>query len=230
MSVPVPELKLYQIVQALISEVNEDFKRHADEKDTFLYHLFGDELGQGKYNYFDQAKSLFVDRADIAEHPKKVEVNMMYNAKRAGTPTIHITLPAETGEWDTIGVGEGGVRATDFVESSTEGTITPLYNRRFQTMYHIICTSESSQEVFLMYHVLRAAMISALDYIDMAGLKNPKLSGQDIRQNDQLVPNHIYMRGIGLSCFYTVEIPRYYDARVIGNLVLTGTPVEVSTD
>lgn len=227
MSTSVPELKLYQIVSALISEIEADYLRHADKKDTFLFHLFGEHTSLGKYNYMAQAVSLFTDRAP--DNPRKPKVRMMFDAKQSSMPTIHITMPSESGDHNTIGVGEGGRRDEDFVTSDTDGTVAPLYRRNFQTTFHIVCTSDSSQEVFLMYHVLRAAMITALDYINLAGMQNPKLSGQDIRQQDHLVSPHIYMRGIGLACFYSVEVPRYFDTKLISDIVLTGTPIDPNT-
>lgn len=222
-AVSVPELKLYQIINALLSEVSEDYNRQVDKTKTLLHHLFGEATRLGKYNYLDQAVSLFVDRKD--DNPRKVNLRLMYDAAKAGMPTMHITMPSENEESNTIGVGESGHEDSVIVDELSR-TITPKYNRRFRTTYHIVCTSDSSQETFLMYHVLRAVIISALDYIDLAGLKDPKLSGQDIRQQDHLTPNHIYMRGVGLSCLYMVEVPRYFDTKIISNLILSPKIVE----
>lgn len=222
MSMVVPELKLYELINVLMSEVGADYNRHSNKENTMLFHLFGNSNKIGKYDYYEQAVDLFTRKAD---HPNKINIRMMYDAAQASIPTIHITMPSENDDHNTIGVGEGG-KKDDIIYDDVEKTSTPLYNRRFQTQFHIVCTSTSSQEVFLMYHVLRAAMVASLDYIDLMGLKNPKLSGQDIRQKDDQAPNHIYMRGIGLACFYIVEIPRYFDTKLIANVIIgSGTPI-----
>lgn len=215
MSTVIPELKLYQIVEALIDEVSADYNRHLSKENTMLYHLFGSSTKVGKYNYFDQAVDLFVNRG--VDHPRKMKVRMMFDAAQAGMPTIHITTPSEQPQFNTIGIGESG---RSFVENTVEGTVTPNYNRRFKSQFYIVCTSENAQEVFLMYHVLMASMVQALDYINLAGLENPELSGQEIRQQDHLAPNHIYMRGVGLSCFRQLTVPRYFDNKVISDIIL----------
>lgn len=231
MSTIVPELKLYQIISALIDEVEKDFNRHMDEKDTFLFNLFGDPADLtdnhtnklGKYDYYKQAKALFVGRKE-GDHPRRVNLRMMFDAAKATVPTIHLTMPMEEDQNNEIGIGESGAEGS-MIHNTKNNTLTPLYKRRFQTKYHLVCTSDQSQEVFIMYHVLRAAVISALDYIDLAGLKNPQLSGQDVNLNESVAPPHIYGRGFGISCLYQIEIPRYFDTKIIGDILVTGLPI-----
>jgi hypothetical protein len=222
MSTIVPELKLYRLINALVDQVAVDYNSHTDKNKTFLYKLFGSDSTLGKYDYYAQSVDLFVGRG--IDHPRKMDVRMMFDSAIATVPTMHITTPSENNSFNEIGVGESGLERNVDYDPLTNSN-TPIYNRRFQAQYYVICTSESSQEVFLMYHVLKAMMISALDWINLAGFENPQLSGQEIRQNDQSVPNHIYMRGVGLSCHYTMEVPRYFDTKIITDIALSVTPI-----
>jgi len=218
MAIVVPEIILKTLLDGVLSEIREDFADENDEKKSVLYKLFGG-VKIGKWDYFEQARDLFLREKD---HPRRLDTRLFFDATRTSIPTMHITMPAENASGDGFGIDEGYQEGTfDPVKQE----YTPTFTRMFNTRYHIIITSDNTLEVLLIYHCVRALLISIFESIELSGLRNPKLSGQDIKINSELVPPHIFMRGIGLDVSYEVDVPRFYDEKVISKIIIgTGTP------
>lgn len=194
----IPEIKILEIIETAIKTVQIDFQENTDEKQSMLYFILGENT-QGKYNFFEQAKDIFFRDNG---HPRQIETRMMFDAQRAHLPTIHITMPSENAANDGIGVDEG------YQESEiNNGKITKTYTRGFETQYNAIITSDNSLEVLCIYHVLKSLLIGIFDTIEFNGIRNMKLSGQDLRIDSDSVPAHIFTRGIGINCFYEQTVP-----------------------
>lgn len=198
--ITIPEIKIVEIIEVALKTVEYDFNNEVDEQKTLLYRIFG-ENQHGKFNFFNEAKDLFL-RGN--EHPRKIETRMMFDAQRAHLPTIHISMPADSPGADGIGVDQG--YQEDIVDQVKQ-EIIPVYNRMFDATYHAIITSDNSLEVLLVYHLLRSMMIGIFDQIEFQGIRNPKLSGQDLNIQGDLVPPHIFARGLGLNCSYEITVP-----------------------
>jgi hypothetical protein len=77
----------------------------------------------------------------------------------------------------------------------------------FDAQYNCIITSDNSLEVLCVYHMIKATLIGIFDNIEFQGIRNPKLSGQDLQLNSDLVPPHIFVRGVGINCSYEQSVP-----------------------
>ena len=222
----IPEILLYNLVRGMIKHVATDFATHqGDPENSFLGRvLMG--IKDHKHDYFVEAKALFVERGD--DNPRGIKTRLFFDANEAAIPTVHITMPQETTGQNSLGAGESGLNV---YEDDTHKEFTPGRERRFDTNYHIIITSDNHREVLIMYHVIRAMMVSALSEVDIAGLENPKLGGQDIRPNENIVPRNIFMRGITLQCSYEVHVPRFFSSEQITTLIINpGQPIDPSAD
>lgn len=212
----IPENILYNFVNALLQAVIKDYQTHNDKSLTMLYRMLKDietiEGPQGKYNYYDQGVDLFMRGVD---HPRQLQTRLFFDSERARIPTIHLTLPSEQFSSNAIGVGEG---KEIYIDSETQ-SYKPQYSRSFQANYNIIFTSDNTFEVILMYQVVRGLIISVLDVIDFSGLQNPQLTGGDLNINSELVPTDIFMRALGISFIYTVEVPRFSDSKFVNQLI-----------
>lgn len=213
MAVTIPELTLFKIIDGLIKYIKIDWESNVDKSNTLIHHVFNG-LIHDKKNYYEQAIDLFTRKVD---NPRKVDVRLFFDAERAKIPTIHITMPSDNDGENSIGVGEDG---SPQMMLETQTTHQPMYDRRFDTTFQVICTSDNHAEVLIMYHMIRAGLISIFDTISLAGLENAKLSGQELRIKSDLVPESIFMRGIGIGCSYNVIVPRWWTEQKIIDIFL----------
>ncbi len=208
-----PEQRLKALMDFFLKVITEDY----------LLLLFGDQtFGQGGYDYFENAKTLFLKPED---NPRKVECNIFFNRDRQGLPTIHIAL-----NQDIIGEGNGlGFDPADAVDEDGE-TFRETFTRTYSSRFNIICTSDNTFEVLIMYSVIRALMQGNPGLLDMIGLKNVKFSGQDLILTDYLVPPTIFARGFLLDCLYEVTVPSLQSQSTIKQAFIEsvcGKPIDI---
>ncbi len=204
----IPEKILFDFLNSIIQHLIDDFKHYTDEKKTLLYRLYEDNE-VGGIEYFVQAKEIFLR---TTKDTRKIETRMFFDSGRAHLPTIHINLPSETSGMDGIGVDVG---YRDFEVDEQAKELQEVHTRAFEANYNIIITSDNTMEVLIIYHTIRALMIALLDVLDLQGLRNPKLGGQDLQINPELVPPHIFLRAISLKCFYEVNVPTTFRKQII---------------
>lgn len=197
----IPEVKILEIIDIAIKTVEIDYYSTIDTKSTLLYKIFGGNK-IGKFDFFEQAKDIFLRSVD---HPRKIATRMLFDTSRAGLPTIHVTMPAENASSDGIGIDEGYV---DSELDTVHKKVITTYTRGFDTTYNCIITSDNATEVLCIYHLLKSMLISIFDTIEFSGIRNVKLSGQDLQINSELVPINLYSRGIGISCLYEQSVPK----------------------
>lgn len=220
----VPEVVLYKLINGLLDDIDKEYNSAVDKTTTKLYRYWKG-VSDGKYDYYEEAVSLFTTRGE--DHPRKVSCRMFFDAAMAKVPTMHITMPADQGGENSIGVDESGSE-DDMYVSESDREITTTLGRRFDARFHIICTSDNNREVLLMYHTLRAMIISAHRSLDFAGLQNMKLSGQELRINEMGVPNHIFMRGLGIHHSYDIRVPQLFSQKIINQCILNDTYLDGS--
>jgi len=206
----IPEILLYNVIDTILKTIRRDLLDNVEEKNTIFYKLFyGTKFENLNLDFYSNAKDIF---SRDKSHPRFLDLRMFFNADRANIPTIHLNLPSESDIGGGIGVDEG-YNGTNYDPISQ--TISQNHTRAFNTVYNIIITSDNSDEVIIIYHALRAFMISMLDIIDLNGLKNPKLGGADLQINPELIPPHIFIRAISLNCFYELTIPSLIKEKII---------------
>jgi hypothetical protein len=220
MGLLVPEVTLRKILDGLLLHIRQDYAKHtAEPEKSLIYRYFGG-INDHKKDYLADAVDLFTRESD---HARFIETRMFFDASRGVVPTIHITMPSDQVGQNSIGVGESGEAA--YV--TTVGTdVFVDYERRFDTQYHIVCTSDNHSEVLMMYYLVRAGLISILDTLSLAGLENAKLSGQELKINPDLVPNHIFMRSIGLSFSYEEKVPRWWTSNLITDICVNNVDIK----
>jgi hypothetical protein len=197
----IPEVILHYTVKTILDLIKSDFESQADEKNSVLHEfLFQDDNGMeitmNKFSYYEQGKNLFLKNEDES---RKLTVNVGYNTERKGLPTIHILLPSETSGEVGIGMGEGYKQYNIFGD---EGEYKRNFTNVFDSNYNMLITSDNSSEVVLIYHVLKNFMFAIFEHFENMGLRQPKISGQDLQLNTDLLPQNVYNRNISVSFFY----------------------------
>lgn len=222
MGVLVPEIVVFNTIKAIIDYIRFDYEERVDETTTLLYKICNGNVAQ-RYDLFEQAKAVFITERD---NSRELDVNMFFNMERARIPTIHITLPSEQADKDGMGIDEGyqGYEEVtgigDDVGSEQQG---PIYTRRFNTQYQIVITSDNTNEVLTIYHVLRAIMIPMIDSLNAEGLENIKLSGRDIQNMQTIVPEHVFIRSIGLYFEYEVSLGSLFPEDIVQKILVSYT-------
>ena len=203
--ITIPEQKLKGVLDYILKYIADDFEVNStDETKTILYRLLNG-LNLNDYNYYDNAKALFVRGYDSS---RKIECHLFFNKNRASLPTIHIGLPSENpGPSDGVGFdqgvtvvtqGTGDDQVTKFGETST---------RSFAAKYNIVFTSANTFETLIMYYVIKSIIIGNIHFLEMNSLRNPRFSGGDIMLDSSLVPDSIYARALFLDCHYDTTAP-----------------------
>lgn len=230
----IPDIILLDAYKNVLRLLREDLDSKADETQTLLYQILGTNTLQ-RYEMFEQAKAIFNDDVD---NPRKLDVNLFFNARRQGIPTIHITLHSEQSNENGIGLDEGyqePVYTEVTGDNSDSGSASDnvlsyntqkVYNRRFDSSYNIFFTSDNTNEILVMYHVFRALTIPLLDHLMMSGLQNPKIKVEEVIPVPGLVPDNLFMRAVTISFSYEVKGFYLYSESLLSEIIFDGTPVE----
>lgn len=220
MAINIPEILLYNLISGIVKHIKIDIENHIGTPETSFLGIILKDIKDHKHDYYVEAVDIFSRKED---HPRALRVRLFFDAKEANIPTIHITMPQENEGNNSLGAGESDINYIDELDK----TISPERERRFDTTFNAIITSDNHREVLIIYHVIRAMLVSALSEINIAGLENPKLGGQDIRLQEDIIPRNIYMRGISIGCSYEVEVPRFFSSKMISQLIINpGTPID----
>lgn len=213
----IPEIIIHNACESIINYIRNDFNSKKDE-DTILYKLLGvdDEgkpLKMNAYKYFNNAKKIFLGKQNLS-------VNFGFNWETAKIISLHIILPSESPSNGSIGEDEG--YGEEIVDDKLQQPLCQL----FDSTYQIMITSDNSNEVNIVYHVMKAMLISIIPHLSIMGLLNPKLSGNDIMFKDDLMPNGRFQRVINLSFTYELIVPQIVLKDIAKNLHFDGHPLE----
>lgn len=214
----IPEITLLKTLESILKVVKDDWtiKSPTNVTETYLYKLFkqdeyGKDLKINTFNYFDSA----VDA--IAK--KTIPIYLGYNMSVSDQVAVHILLPSDNGRPLNIGAGEG--YQPDEISSDSTSVATE-FSFTTDTVYQIMVSGSNSSEVVLVYHFLRAGLLSLNYHLELSGLRSPKFGGQDINFQSDLVPPHIFHRSILLSFFYEVNVPDLFYKAIISGFAAAG--------
>lgn len=218
-AVIMPEIILYNTLKSIFNIVKKDFNESESEKDSILYSYFGlddngNRLSWETFDYFEQAKELFIRR--------NIEVNLGYNLEKSAMGVVHILLPEETGRDLGIGADENYQPNVIEHQSSGRSNYKAQFTNTFDANYNLMITSENTMEVLLLYNFIKASFISLYYHLELSGLRLPKLSGRDVQFQSDLVPTNVFHRSLNVSFMYEVTVPDLFSKRIIRAFSVTG--------
>jgi hypothetical protein len=212
----IPEFQLKTIIDAVLLYIRTDYNTVIDKDDSYLAILVKG-LKLGKYDVFEQAVEVFINRG--RNHPKEMQCHLFFNSERASIPTIHIMLSEDNIGPNGIGVDEGYNQA---VYNAVLKTSQSYNNRSFESRLSFVITSDNSLETIITYHIIRAALVSVFNDLQFNGLQNPKISGGTLNINPELVPLNIFYQAIYLDFFYDVQVPTIFTSATFADLIVQG--------
>lgn len=225
----IPEFILLDAIEKGLVFVKSDYQTHLanqTEEKSYLYRLLGGANIQ-RYNYFKQGKKVILAEED---DPRRLSVDLMYNMEINKVPSIYIALAAEQTGQNGIGLDQGYRESyyTDRDETDPENLIpgdeVVTFTRRMNTSYNIMIVSDNSNEVVMLYHFLRAMLLSLHPHLNLSGIENITMSGQDLQLYSDLIPKSAFMRAIGLNIQYEVTVPDLQATLLIQDVNFIGTP------
>lgn len=216
-----PDVIIYKTLKSIFNIVKKDYDDAPDKEKTILYDIFGKDENDNvlefeTFNYFNQAVEIFV--------LKQPQINIGYNMEVSAMGCVHILLPSETGKDLNIGASEN---YQDYDEDGEDVDGNPsrykeIYNQMYDTTYNLMITSENTFEVILIYNLLKASFIALNAHIELAGLRLPKVSGQDVNIQSDLVPTHIFHRSLMLNFQYECNVSDFFYKTMVRNFNITG--------
>lgn len=221
----IPEVVIHNVISSAFAAVIDDWNLYTDKTRTILHEVFnkddnGDVMKIGKFNYLEQAKSIFLKTNNNVRH---IEITMGYNLERAALPTIHIILPSESKGENSIGMGEG---YNDYDMDDINNQYKETYNYTKQVTYNLLITSDNSSEVILIYHFLNYILVSLKNHIELSGLRNISFGGNDLNFQNELVPTTIFHRSLLFSFYYENRVTDFFYKAYVKSLTAKGVPEE----
>lgn len=200
----IPEVILLNAFNNWLRFVRNDYKANlANLNKSYLGQILGSTNALERYTFLEQCRSVFITNENTS--PRNLEFNIFFNAKRLGSPTIHITNSSDNSIHQSLSIGHE-INPDIFDDKS--GVYTKVFNRRFQCKYNLVITSENVNEVLLIYTVLRSATISLIEHLQLSGLEMVVVSGQEIRLDSSIVPTNVFSKAIGISFEMDVMAPQ----------------------
>ena len=216
-----PEIKLKKILDHSLDVIRKDYYDSLpNEQNSFIYKIFAENVIDN-YDFYTQAKAILLKTND---NPRLLQTRVFFDRSRAHIPTIHINLPSETPNGDSLGYGIGNIDPT-FNDNTEE--YSNSRQRCFNTTFNITVTSDNTHEVIIVYAILKAIMISIVEILEMNGLRNPKISGRDLMILDTTPA--LYMRVLALEVWYEFNVPGLDFNKIVNqiNFVPTYLPESV---
>ena len=196
-----PDIILCRTLESIVKLLRENLIANSkSDEETILYKIIGvDEeekpLKWNFVNFYKQAKKIILDENNLS-------VNFGYNLETSTPICMHIILPSEQGKM-CIGADEGYLSERD-----KDGNYQLYHTEMYETTYQIMITSTNSTEVTIVYHIIKSMLLMLVDQIDLMGLRNPTLSGNDIVMQDDLTPVPIFHRVLNVSFTYEHNVPK----------------------
>lgn len=210
----IPEVRIYDTINTVLDIVREDYNKNINNpKESILYSIFGEYEGEPlKFTNF-----IFFEQAITCIIKNEISVNIGYNMQVEGRCSIHILLPSEQGEPLGIGANEGYIP-----NNEEENGYKEVYTQNMRCTYNLLISSENSLEVLIIYNLLKASLLALNAHLSLSGLMLPKISGQELNMQTDLIPAHVYHRSIMLEFIYELSVSDFFKKQLIKKFKITG--------
>jgi len=187
---------------------------------TLIYDMFGDTQFDG-YHYAKELIRILKNKFEGGK--RRFKIYLGFNVNKQSFPCVNILIPNE--EQDPKFLGNSGT----FTEVPGD-----LWGEKrthaYACVYDLLITSDSQNEVTVLYHFMKAAMLSAYEHFTEDGLERLFFSGRDITSDFELGPIDVYHKTVGVHFFYQNEVISIEKYPIITEVDAAGTPDPVPED
>lgn len=193
-----PEVEIYKYLNTFLSTIKTSID--ADYNNNIIDKVFYGVTAVGRFNPKKEAKELF-------KKSEALNIRFGFNISTNELPAVHILLPDERLEIETIGFdGE--------YENDGEGIKTQSNSVIYQSEYNLLIIDKNADMAIFIYHVLKYMFLSYFEHLELDGFQTLKVYGRDLITQQGLVPQNIYSRSLILSFkhtrqFESVAIPEF---------------------
>ena len=213
-----PDIILFSFLNMATLDVTNNLKEHLNSntpQESWLYKVLG-EYSIQRYNFFKEAKSIFL-RDETSEN--RIFVDITYNKKKDGPINIFLSLGSENyGSENALGLDS---KNTDNLDNTG---YSETYSRRFDRNMSLYIYTENSNETVLLYDVYKSLIIAFTPHLELLGLRNIRLSGQDISEYPDFVPKNFFFRQLNINFNYETEAPEINVKSFVNCFQLFGLP------
>lgn len=207
MSLVIPDAVIVNTLNLGLNAIRSDYRDRVDEgqeERSFLYEvLSGKSLG--KYDFYANAKEILIT---FPEDNKHIDVKLSHDHNTTRKePIVYVTLPSENSKNDSLSIGEGD--QSEILYDNGDGEqdeYKKQYNRRYNCVYQVIIVCENRNEMLILYHVLKALLISCINHFNFEGLQNMKIGGGSLGIQTE-APDKAFVRALTLNFEYETLVP-----------------------
>lgn len=214
----VSEIVLFTVIEALLSILLKDTKDNASDRSKMLLtELFSqiDYAKIGKFELLDEAIHVF---SRTKQDPRYPTIDLAFNPNHNRPLTMFLSLGQEQFAQNSIGMDQSELAYDIHTEE-----YQLLNKRRFDQSHNVYIYSDSHTEVIVMYHVLKAGFISAMDWLGIKGFDNITISGQDIAIQGDTLPKNMHYRILSIKFNYEMKVPALFKERLLSFIYLNAT-------
>lgn len=219
----IPEFTILEAINIGLKYIRQDLEDNASTIEQSYLHRILKGQSIERYNFFDQAKTLLTREED---DPRLLSVDLMYNMNFDKIPSIYVTLSGEQHGQNNIAVEQESEVLFNGEDIDNPTTYNSVYTRRKQANYSIYITSDNSNEVNLLYHIIDCLILSMTTHLSLKGLYNLTQGGQDVQIDSDKIPKHIFIKALSLGMQYQRSAPDFRQVPVITQMMCQGTPTE----
>lgn len=225
----IPDILLINTLNTALIAVRNDYRERVAAgqlERSFLYLSFKN-LQLGNYVVFDNVRKMIIT---TPQDPNHLEVKGSYDKNiNSKNSFVYITLGSENDRNNSLSIGQGDNEEI-FYNNTPEGTdeYKAQFSRRYATTYHVMIGGDNKNEVIVLYNLFKSLLIIANNHLEIEGLSNIKIGGQDIRSNTA-VPDHLFLRPITISFEYEEVVPEISFTEIVRKIRLYWLPEGATT-
>lgn len=225
----IPELILLHAIKAGLKFLKTDFDTQValSTPDNSYLHRILKDVQIERVNYLEQAKSiLFKDQDD----PRKIKVDLMYNMDFDKVPSIYITLPGEQHGLNNLAIEQSSEPYYNVDSNNEVVNYTNKYTRRKNATYALYITSDNSNEVSILYHIIDCLIISMTTHLNLSGLYNLTQGGQDLQIDNDKIPKNLFIKALSIGLQYDRSAPDLTSTPMFTDIMFAGRPTGSRND
>jgi hypothetical protein len=216
MGLLIPDVILLDICNGILHIIREDFRTAPSEQESMLYSLYNSISLGDEYDMYAEAKAALI--TDVTD-PKHIDaVTLTYNQNpSSNAPIVCLNLPSESqGNGNSLGIGAGDIAEEVAIDG---GTMRRVFNRRYDSTYHLIIGTDNRAEAITLYHFFKNMLVACTETMALKGLENIRIGGQDLRMNPG-TPDKIFNKAITISFQYEQSVQEILSQQIRTKLFL----------
>jgi hypothetical protein len=222
-----PELVILATVNMILKIIRKDYNdkvQQGKENENLLYLLLQGQ-SVGRSDLYKEAVQIFIT---TSENPKHFDCKLNYDQNAAEAPQLYVTQPAENTVNNSLGIGVGDQDELILVSTEDPDQFREQYARRYTTSQYVMIVCENRTEMYIIYNVIKAMLVACFNHLELSGLSNLKLNGQELKMRGE-IPDKLFQKAVIMNFEYQQVTPAIVVNDVIRKIQIYWRPIEAET-